>query len=363
MKDKITYIIFGASGDLSRRYLMPAVFNLQNMKHVDMVVPVSRADYSNLRNLIQENGDLPARLAEAQAKRAGKAGKIFHLAVPPEAVSDTIHIIHDNFGEDKENKLKIMLEKPFGNDLKSAQELITNIDKYFSEDQIYRIDHYLAKESLQKVVTEKWSKDNIVSIEIIASEKIDIEGRVNFYEQTGALKDFVQSHLIEMAAVILAGSFDVIRREEALKNLEIVCDITKRECVKRGQYEGYRLEVNNPNSMIETFVSVNLVSNEPKWRGVSIVLTTGKAFHEKLTQIKIKYKDGSTKIFNIEHEPGAYERVIKATISGNHNLFISSGELLESWRILDAVQETWKKSGDDLIIYKKGSTLEEVLKM
>jgi len=343
MNNKTTYIIFGASGDLSKRYLMPAIKNLQNMKYVDIVVPVSRTDYGNLRNLIKGSGE-----------------KIFHLAVPPEAVLDAIEIISNNFGKDG---VKIMLEKPFGNDLKSAQDLVQNVDKYFSEDQIYRVDHYLAKESLQSVVTEKWYRNNITSIEIIASEKIDIEGRVNFYEQTGALKDFVQSHLLEMVAVVLAGSFEVVRREEVLKNLEIVCDITKRECVKRGQYEGYSAEVNNPNSMTETFVSINMVSNESKWRGVSIVLSTGKALNEKLTQIKIKYKDGSEKIFDIEHEIEAYERVIKATILGNHDLFISSNEILESWRILDSIQKTWAKSKDDFIIYKKGSTLEEVLNM
>jgi glucose-6-phosphate 1-dehydrogenase len=346
MENKTTYIIFGASGDLSKRYLMPAVLNMQKMNYVDAVVPVSRQDYGNLKDLIK-----------------GEEKKIFHLAVPPEAVSDAVKIISENFGKDKENKLKIMLEKPFGGDLKSAQGLVENIDKYFSEDQIYRVDHYLAKESLQSVVTEKWSRNDIASIEIIASEKIDIEGRVNFYEQTGALKDFVQSHLLEMVAVVLAGSFETARREEALKSLEIVCDVRKRECVKRGQYEGYRSEVNNPNSLTETFVSINMVSSEPAWRGVSIFLSTGKALHEKLTQIKIKYKDNSEKVFNIKHEPDAYERVIKATILGDHNLFISSVEVLESWRILDEIQQAWKKSEDDLVIYPKGSTIEEIINL
>ena len=335
--DKPTYIIFGASGDLSRRYLMPA---LLNMKYEGDIVPVSRKDYGNLGNLIKESGE-----------------KIFNLAIPPEAVPGVIEIISNNFGKDG---IKIMLEKPFGNDLKSAQDLIQHIDKYFSEDQIYRVDHYLAKKSLEKVVTEKWGRNNIASIEIIASEKIDIEGRVNFYEQTGALKDFVQSHLIEMAAVVLSGSFDSVLRQEALENLKIVCDVRNNECVKRGQYEGYTDEVNNPNSTTETFVSINMVSMDPAWRGVSIVLSTGKAFHEKLTQIKIKYKDDSEKIFNIEHEPEAYERVIGATITGNHNLFISSDEIIESWRILDVVQKAWGKNKNDLIIYKKGSSINEV---
>lgn len=341
--DKITYIIFGASGDLSKRYLMPAVLKMQKTNYVDVIVPVSRKDYGNLRNLIKENGE-----------------KIFHLAIPPEAVPDAIKIISDNFGQEK---IKIILEKPFGRDLKSAQNLIRHIDKYFSEQQIYRTDHYLAKESLKKVITEKWPRENIASLEIIISEKIGIEGRVNFYEQMGALRDMVQSHLLQMAAVVLSGNFEAASRQKALKNLEIVCDVRKHECVKRGQYEGYRQEVDNPNSLTETFVSINLVSNDPAWRGVSIVLSTGKALKEKLTQIKIKYKNGSEKIFNIEHEPEAYERVIRATISGNHILFISSEEVLESWRILDAIQKTWEGNKDDFKIYPKGSAIGEVLNL
>ena len=349
-KDKSTYIIFGASGDLSRRYLLPALENMQNMNYVGAVIPVSRKDYGNLKDLITNDGDLPA----------GKAGKIFHLAIPPEAVSDVVKIINNDFGKDN---VKIMLEKPFGKDLESAQSLVNHIDQYFSEHQIYRVDHYLAKQSMQNVVNEKWEKDKIAEIEIIASEKIDIEGRVNFYEQTGALKDFVQSHLLEMVAVVLSGSFKMVNRYEALKNLEIVCDIREHKCVKRGQYRGYREEVNNPKSMTETFVSINMVSNDKAWRGIPIILSTGKALSQKLTQIIIKYKDGNKKIFNIEHESDAYERVIKATIEGKRDLFISSGEILETWRILDNLQKSWQKNEDDLVIYEKGSTIEEVLKV
>ncbi|MFA6076717.1 MAG: hypothetical protein WC735_01435 [Candidatus Paceibacterota bacterium] len=340
-KSEATYIIFGASGDLSRRYLMPAIKQVKALNHEGAVVHVSRKDYRNLKNLI-----------------TGKGEKIFHLAIPPEAVSGVIEIISNNFGKDD---IKIMLEKPFGKDLKSAQSLVESIDRYFLEDQIYRVDHYLAKRSMQKVIEEKWRKENIANIEIIASEKIDIEGRANFYEQTGALKDFVQSHLLEMLSVVLSGSFETVRRYNALKNLEVVCDVTSHECVKRGQYEGYRDEVSNMTSMTETFVSINLVSNDPVWRGVSMTLSTGKAMSEKLTQIKIKYRDGSKKIFNIEHEPDAYERVISAAILRNHDLFISSGEVLETWRILDAIQKTWEKHQDDLIIYKKGSAIDEVI--
>ena len=363
MNNKPTYIIFGASGDLSRRYLLPALKNMQNMNYVGAVVHISRKDYGNLKDLIPNDGE-----------------KIFHLAIPPEAVTDVLKIISNDFGRDN---IKIMLEKPFGKDLRSAQSLVNHIDQYFSEHQIYRVDHYLAKQSMQNVVTEKWASpigsgpkdkparsafgiadaggNKIAEIEIVASEKIDIEGRVNFYEQTGALKDFVQSHLLEMAAVVLSGSFKTSKRYEALKDLEIVCDVREHECVKRGQYEGYREEVGNPKSMTETFVSINMVSNDEAWRGVRITLSTGKALFQKLTQIIIKYKDGSKRIFNIEHESEAYERVIRATVEGKHDLFVSKEEILETWRILDAIQKTWENGKDNLVIYKKGSTLEEVM--
>jgi glucose-6-phosphate 1-dehydrogenase len=341
MKNNVTtFVIFGASGDLAKRYLFPA---LQKMDFLGEIVPISRKDYGNLKNLIPKDGE-----------------KIFHLAIPPEAVSDIVKVISDNFGRDK---IKIILEKPFGVDLESARNLIKHVDKYFSENQIYRIDHYLAKRSMERVIAEDWQKNEIAKIEIIASEKIDIEGRINFYEQTGALKDFLQSHLLEMLAVLLAQSFDEVLRYDALKNLQIVCDLTKHECVKRGQYAGYRKEVGNEESMTETFVSVSLVSNDLVWRGVQMVLSTGKAFSEKFTEIRIKYKDGSKKVFSIEHEPDAYGRMIRAVLEGNHDLFISSGEILETWRILDAIERTWKKTKDDLIIYKKGSTVEEVVNL
>ena len=343
MKNNTTnYIIFGASGDLSRRYLLPAIENLQDTNEVGTVVLVSRKDYENLKNLITRDGE-----------------KIFHLAIPPLAVAYVVEIISKAFGREK---VKIMLEKPFGNDLESAQGLIKHIDKYFSENQIYRIDHYLAKQSMQYVASEKFDRKEIARIEIIASEKIDIEGRVDFYEQTGALKDFVQSHLLEMAAVFLSGSFEASMRHEALKNLEIVCDLRRHECVKRGQYEGYREEVGNEKSMTETFVSINVISKDPAWCGVPITLTTGKALALKFTEIRIKYKNDNEKIFKIEHEPDTYGRVMREAIEGKHDLFVSSGEILETWRILDEIQKTWEKNEDDLVIYPKGSTIDDVMK-
>ena len=323
----LIFILFGASGDLSKRYLLPALENLKIEP-----IKISRSDYPNLNEIIPKNGEL-----------------VFHLAIPPDGIRDALRVIGENFS--KEN-VKILLEKPFGTDLKSAEDLIEYVNKYFNEDNIYRVDHYLVKESLKNLVGQN---ENIKSVEITASEELGIEGRVNFYEQTGALRDFVQSHLLEMAAVTLAGSFERKKREEVLKNLSIVCDIPKNECVKRGQYEGYRDEVGNPASMTETFVSVNLAAGD-----ISIILTTGKALKEKSTRIKIKYRDGSEKTFHIEREPDAYEKVFSAAIEGKKDLFISQKEVLQSWRILEDIQDTWRSRGGDLIIYPRGGSIEEI---
>jgi glucose-6-phosphate 1-dehydrogenase len=337
-KNKKTLVLFGASGDLAKRYLLPALSNLRNVLDV---VPVSRKDYPRLAEIIPEDSE-----------------RVFYLAIPADAVPETVKMI--GLAKYGQGNVKILLEKPFGKDLESANFLLDEISKYYEEEKIYRVDHYLAKISARELATSDWPKNGIASIEIIASEAIGIEDRVNFYEQTGALRDFVQSHLLELLAVTLAGSFDSNMRYQALKDLAVVCDITKNECVKRGQYEGYREEVGNPVSNVETFVSVNLVSNDPKWKGVQMILSTGKALSEKRTEIKISYKDGSNKVFAIMSEPEAYRNVILAAIEGRRELFISSGEVRESWRILEDIQQTWKGSSEDLIIYKKGTPISKV---
>jgi glucose-6-phosphate 1-dehydrogenase len=115
--------------------------------------------------------------------------------------------------------------------------------------------------------------------------------------------------------------------------------------------------------MTETFVSINLISKDPVWRGVPIILSTGKAFASKFTEIRIKYKNGHKKVFSIEHKPDTYERVMREAIAGKHDLFVSSGEILETWRILDEIQKAWEKNGDDLVFYPKGSAIEEIMKV
>jgi glucose-6-phosphate 1-dehydrogenase len=437
--------IFGISGDLSKRYLLPAIGAIAKAKMLPgdfHIVGITRQKDIDLEKILKKTSEveylknhielfqmdvtkkedyenLNNRLNKIEKNFKEPSQRLFYLVVPPEACKEIIEFIGKSSliknGEDK-IITKLLLEKPFGKDLASAEDLVTHINKYFKPEQVYRTDHYMAKEAAQNLIVfrdrnslfkKTWNKDFIESIAITASEAIDIEGRVNFYEQTGALRDVVQSHLLQLAALTLMELPEKEKLEEvpalryrALEQLHIICDISKNECVKRGQYEGYRNEVDNQESVTETFISVNLQSNDPKWSGVPITLSAGKAFKERFTEIKIIYKKVEenesnelliriqpnagielnvwAKVPGYEHKvsrhplhfifkehyeelPEAYEQVLFNAINSDHSLFTSSDEILETWRILDAIQQTWKKAKDDLIIYKKESAIDEVI--
>lgn len=415
-------IIFGISGDLSRRYLLPAIDAIEKAKMLPdkfEIVGITRQKNSKFFQMDLENREdyekLAERLDQIERSFGESAQCLFYLSVPPQAARSII----DFLGKSRLSHrmgAKLLLEKPFGTDLENAKELAKHIDQYFLPEQVYRVDHYMAKETAQNIIVfrdgnslfkKTWNKDFIESIEVVASEELGVAERANFYEQTGALRDIVQSHLLQLLALTLMElpeKFEEVPalREKALKDLNIVCDISKKECVKRAQYEGYRAEVGNKDSMVETFVSINLRSSDPRWIGVPITLTTGKALKRRFTEIKIRYKKEKeresnelilrlqpdagtefsiwTKVPGYEHKvsshhlsfkfkdhyavlPDAYEQVLFNAINSDHRLFASSREVIETWRILDEVQKTWKASGDSLTIYKKGSTVEEILEM
>lgn len=427
-------IIIGISGDLSKRKLLPAIGQIVEsgkMPEQFKIIGVTRQSDINLNDLLQsttnkeylrnnteifqmdlnniEDYKKLGKRIEAIEKDFGTSTQcLFYLSVPPTTSKPIIGFLGESGLANKEG-VKLLLEKPFGVDLESAKILVDHIDRYFKKEQIYRIDHYLAKETAQNIIVfrdgnslfkKTWNKDFIEKIEIIFSEKIGIEGRVNFYEETGALRDY-QSHLLQLLALTLMEipereHLDLVShlRYEALRKLNL-----KVEQSFRGQYKGYREEVNNIDSMTETFVSINLESSDPKWQGVKINLTTGKAFKEKASFIKILYKKENDNESNelilrlqpdegisfsvwvkrpgYEHQvsrhslnfsfqdhysalPEAYEQVLFNAINGDHSLFSSSEEVIETWRIIDSLQKDWKQNKDDLIIYEKGSIIEEV---
>jgi glucose-6-phosphate 1-dehydrogenase len=434
-------IIIGITGDLSKRKLLPAIGQIATNKMVPdkfKIIGVTRKADIDIENLLKntvnkdflknntelfemdltnitEYKKLLIRLEEVEKEFGPLVQYIYYLSVPPNVSRNIVEFIGKSGLLEKQNT-KLLLEKPFGVDLNNATDLIKDINQYFKQEQVYRIDHYLAKETVQNILVfrdgnslfkKTWNKDFIDRIEIIVSEEIGIEGRVNFYENTGALRDLVQSHLLQLLAITLMdlpneGNIEVVPslRHKALKQITIPNIKPLSTYAKRGQYKGYRDEVGNQNSMTETFVSIDLESKDPKWEGVKINLTTGKALKNKFTEIKIYYKKENNKESNelqlrlqpdegisfsvwakrpgYEHQigrheldfsfkdhyatlPEAYEQVLFNAINSDHSLFTSSDEVIETWRILDSLQKSWVNSNYDLIIYKKGSDPKEIL--
>lgn len=332
-----------------------------------------------------------------------------YLSVPPGAAGQIIHLM----GEAGLNGpgVKLLLEKPFGTDLNSAIEMVGRLNRYFDEEQIYRIDHYLAKEMAQNIVVFRarnaifshlWNNQAIEKIEIEALEEIGVENRAQFYEQTGALRDVMQSHVLQLLSLVLMEApKDLDWNELSERRLTALRQVKSAEpsLALRAQYAGYQDEAGSPYSRTETFVSMELMSDAPRWRGVPLVLTHGKALDKKLTEIRVFFRksdeaQSNCLVFRIQpHEeieikllikkpgyertleekgliftypgdkrlPEGYEHVLLEAAKSKKSLFPSSQEILESWRIVQPLLETWSFNSDSLPQYQRGSSLSEVL--
>lgn len=452
-----TIVIFGVTGDLARRKLLPSLYELQKnglLHPKTRILGITRRkfklswllkdtkvgvrakdgrvnnqvlkDLGKKVELYSMNAAQPDGYAglktylDAIEKEVGLCmGRLYYLAVPPQISAPIITHLgenHLNHGCEKHHApARLLLEKPFGFDTKTAEELITTTRTYFDESQLFRIDHYLAKETVQNLVTFRfrnpifediWDNRHIKSITIAAEEKLDIEGRANFYEQVGAMRDLVQSHLMNVLAVIMMDRPDDItdskaihtERQRVLDNIEPVPAARMQERMIRGQYAGYRQEVSNPSSSVETFVALKLFSRQTRWLNVPIYVRTGKALAAKQTSITVEFKAKAKdhdhtnqlvfsiqpnesitvqlwvkkpgferelqvapmqfsykQVFDTHGHPDAYERVLVDSMRGNNTLFATSEEVMASWRILQPVLDYWATHTDDVVSYKKGS--------
>lgn len=445
-------VIFGITGDLARRKVLPALYHLfkdgllpdnihiigtsrqnlsnkQFLNEIELCVleadhqcdPEVLKTFENKTEIIQfdptNNQDylkLTTLLDQIESKYNLTMNRLFYLSIPPAVYSLLVNKLgQHNIGKNPRSRL--LVEKPFGSDSKSANELINITSKHFKENQVYRIDHYLAKESAQNILTFRkynplfydiWNNKHINDIQVIASESIGIEGRVHFYEQVGALRDLIQSHLMQLMALTTIELPDNINDaneiHKAKKNLLDSIMPPTIEAIKktaiRGQYIGYRQEVNNPLSTVETYASIKLEINNKRWQGIPITITTGKALSTKKTEIIITFKSkhitGINKLtFRIQpndgidiellvkkpgfeqsletakmnfsyHDsfdklvhPDAYERVLIDAARGDNMLFATSEEVLISWRILDPITSYWQQNDQDLKFYTPGDTL------
>jgi len=294
-----------------------------------------------------------------------------YLAVPPNSATQIAELM----GQAGLNtsSVKLLFEKPFGLDLASAQTMIDETRRYFNEDQIYRIDHYMAKDVAAEIIRLRsdaqnhhhhWSNQSVASIEVFALEEIGVGDRATFYEQTGALRDVIQGHLMQLLALVLmdfSGGVDDSNLPEYRLNALEKLNPAEPALAVRAQYDGYSQEVGNVGSQTETFAKVVLASDDERWRGVDITLATGKKLAQKRTAILIKYKDGSQDTFEESSNGGvqrnSYEKVLLSAIRSEKGIFTSSQEVLRTWAILENVQNTWSYDNSPLDIYRAGEDL------
>jgi glucose-6-phosphate 1-dehydrogenase len=350
-------VIFGASGDLTHRKLVPALYNLhckQRLPDGFTVVGYSRTQFSHeafreeMRKACNEYGEVEAEIAdwegfaqrlyycpgdinkpddferlhdflhELEQERVGTGNLVYYLAVAPQFYEDVVDRICDfSMAEEEGAYRRIVVEKPFGRDLESAKQLNQRLHKAFLEDQIYRIDHYLGKETAQNILFLRfantifepiWNRNYVDHVQISVAETLTVGHRAGFYEGAGVLRDVFQNHLMQLLALMTMEpptSFkaDMLRNE----TMKVLCAIRPippqavGDHTLRAQYRGYRQEKEvAPDSQVATYAVVRLFIDNWRWQGVPFYLRSGKAMAEKCSEIIIQFKSPPHVLFPLE---------------------------------------------------------------
>ena len=449
--DPCAVVIFGASGDLMSRKLAPALYNLQAegiMPERTAIVGSSRTEYSDdefralLKKEVEDHsrnaptedawrkiaqdifyvqGDvtdeaswtaLKKRLGEIDEACGTRGNRVWYMATLPRFFGTIAEQIGKNGLLDSGGWHRLVVEKPFGTNLASARQLNAILRNHFAEDEIFRIDHYLGKETVQNLLVFRfanaifepiWTRRYVDHVQITVAEDGGVGSRGNFYDQTGALRDVAQNHLLQLLTLVameppVSWDPDSIR-DEKTKVLRAVRRWRTAECaevVARGQYEGYRDEDGvSPTSAAETFVAMQLMVDNWRWSGVPFYLRTGKQLPSRATEITIQFQmvphllfartlveelqpnqltiriqpdEGfslyfGTKVPGPEVEvrtvdmefdydtdfasgsPEAYERLLMDCMLGDQTLFTRSDEIEEAWEIVDPVLDYWSQGG------------------
>jgi glucose-6-phosphate 1-dehydrogenase len=358
IEQPVLLVVFGASGDLARRKLIPALYHLayQNLLPPNFtVLGFARTQYSDeefremAREGVKEYGSnglddhiwhwfsqglfyqagnyddiesfkkLADRVAKLEKQRPTSGNHVYYLATPP-SVFEPITSLIAEVGlcrADMEEQRRIVIEKPFGHDLESARTLNQHLHNLFREDQIYRIDHYLGKETVQNILVFRfgngifepiWNRTYIDHVQITVAEALGIEDRGGYYDKSGAIRDMVQNHMMQLLALTameppFAFEAEAVRDQKVniLRALRPIDPAKVDERVVRAQYNsgvsnskeilGYLHEKGVPtNSTTESYVAMKLDVDNWRWKGVPFYLRTGKAMNTKLTEINIVFR-------------------------------------------------------------------------
>ena len=443
MGNKTAITLFGGTGDLTYRKLLPALYNLNGLGKLadDFKIVVigrreySQADYINIvRTWVKEhartkfddeefesyakriiyfkmnmtNEDDYAMLQEFYA-REDIQNHVYYFAVAPSFFMTITNGLKKHCSE---NNAKVIIEKPFGEDLEKAGLLNNELEKFFNQDEIYHIDHYLGKEMIQNILSLRfkniifkgiWNKDFIENVQITAAETVGVGTRASYYDKSGALKDMVQNHLLQVLSLVAMEEpkgTESSRIHESQYNLlsalKPIEDV--RDSLVMGQYEGYLQEENIPaDSKTETYAALKLYVDNERWQGVPFFIRTGKKMDSRETQVVVQFKavgdvPGNVLIIRIQPDEGvyfqfnakkpgteqelqqisldfcqscilenrintpeAYERLLDACFKGDRSLFSQWDQIVASWTFVNKLIAKYEEQGSPLYTYEQGS--------
>jgi glucose-6-phosphate 1-dehydrogenase len=432
----VDLVIFGASGDLTQRKILPALGRLITREgQAVRVIGAGRSHKTSagFREMVQTAGANqklsetaewvqleyadPKSFAPLMELLAASPGVIYYLATPPETFSEIVSSLAlSGLSKKADTTRRIVVEKPFGNDLASAHKLNGELAAAFEEQQIFRIDHYLAKDTVQNVMALRfsnslfepvWNRTLIETILITVAEDEGIGKRAGYYDQSGAVRDIIQNHMLQLLALVTMEpptTFDpeYVRRAKRAA-LRAMSPIDPSMAV-RGQYEGYLDEEAVANdSRRETYAAVRVSIDNWRWDGVPIFLRTGKGLRKRVTEVVIKLRDApmlriagrrqrgipTLIVIRIQPDegislrigakrpgtkfemvpagmrldygklskaalPDAYENVLSEVLAGGHSAFPGAEEIELSWEIVDPLIRAWEAEGHPES-YTKGS--------
>lgn len=350
-------IIFGASGDLTSRKLLPALYELYqgnmlptnfailgaartehtedefralNYQYLVSKLNSQAADEKQIKQFLdrlyyvafnsnesQEYEKLKTRIESIRQKENIPDKILYYLATPPvmyERIPTFLKENKLNTAESADGWRRLIVEKPFGVSLESAQRLSKHLKKIFEEKEVYRIDHYLGKETVQNILVLRfsngifeplWNRNYIDSVEIVAHETLGVENRGSYYDHAGAMRDMIQNHLMQLMAFVAMESPSVFEpeqiRDEIVKVFRAIRPIANEDIDKqvlRAQYEGYRHEPSvAPDSTTETWVGMKFFIDNWRWSGVPFYFYTGKKQAEKRSEITINFRSTPHQLF------------------------------------------------------------------